>query len=94
MTAPEFFEKQIRLNQIDEDITYKDWLQNRIKNNMPVEGDLKKAYEDRETYPFTIRALVDILNMGSVFPTDRSAEKKKKENNSNEVQVRFIKKKQ
>ncbi|PIY11358.1 MAG: hypothetical protein COZ18_04185 [Flexibacter sp. CG_4_10_14_3_um_filter_32_15] len=94
MTASEFFEKQKRLNQIDEDIAYEDWLQNRIDNNMPVEGDLKKAYEDRETYPFTINALEDILNMGAVFPTDRSAEKKKKENKSNEIQVRFIKKKQ
>lgn len=93
MTAPEFYKKQIRLNQIDEDITYGDWLAYRVEHNMPVEGDVEKAYEDREKYPLTIMTLEDILNMGAVFPTDRSAEKKKKENKSNEVQVRFIKKK-
>lgn len=94
MTAPDFFEKQKRLNQIEEDISYQDWLQNRIEKNQPVEGDLIEAYKNNEFSILIIRNFQDYRNMKTIFPTKRESDSEKKEDKSTEIKVRFIKEKQ
>ncbi len=91
MTAPEFFEKQKRLNQIDEDINYEDWLKYRIEKDLPVEGDLMEAHKNKKN--MRIRDLEDRLNLQSIVPTNRETkDKTEKENKPTEIKVRFIKK--
>ena len=90
MTAPEFFEKQKRLNQIDEDITYEEWLKYRIEKDLPVEGDLMEAHNNKTT--MRIIDLQDRLNLQAIFPTKRETkDETKKEDKPTEIKVRFIK---
>lgn len=105
MTAPEFFEKLKKEKKLDENTDYQKWIEERIEEQMPVEGNLFEAYERDGLWRTFVKGGVacvthKIMDDYMSLTTDnyqiptRQKFVPKKDNEPKEVQIRFIKKKE
>lgn len=91
MTALEFFEKLKSFGQLDENTNYQEWIDKRIENKYPVEGNLLEAYKN--VSELTIGGLSDYFRIMMAESGTPVWEEERKKDEPKEIQVHFIKKK-